>query len=125
VRLWDVAAHRQIGAPLAGYTGTVTSVAFSPDGRTLATTGEDQAARLWDVASHDQIGDPLTGHTLREYAVAFGPDGKTLAVAMTHQFLSGMTPAACAVASRSLAHEEWARYLPSRTNGHARRLDPS
>ena len=63
VRLWDVASHRQIGSPLTGHTDGVNSVAFSPDGKTLASGSYDGTVRLWDVASHRQVGSPLTGHT--------------------------------------------------------------
>ena len=49
VRLWDVATHRQIGGPLTGHTGPVCSVAFSPDGKTLATGGYDKTIRTWNV----------------------------------------------------------------------------
>jgi WD40 repeat protein len=58
--------------------GVVTSVAFSPDGRTLATGNTDGTARLWDMASHRQIA-ALTGLTGPVSSVAFHPDGKTLA----------------------------------------------
>ena len=83
VQLWDVATGRQIGNPLTGHAGEVLSVAFSPDGKTLASGNADQTVRLWNVATGRQIGQPLTGNTgfADEFvdAVAFSPDGKTLA----------------------------------------------
>ena len=54
------------------------SVAFSPDGRTLATGSDDKTARLWEVASGKEIAT-LRGHESGVYFVAFSPDGRTLA----------------------------------------------
>jgi hypothetical protein len=69
---------------LHGHAAEVQGVAFSPDGRTLATTSSDQTApiRLWDLTDRDRprpLGQPLTGHTNAVLAVAFSPDGHTLA----------------------------------------------
>jgi WD40 repeat protein len=49
VRLWDVAAHQQIGAPLTSLSSSVFSVVFSPDGNTLAIGSADGTVRLRDV----------------------------------------------------------------------------
>jgi WD40 repeat protein/class 3 adenylate cyclase len=65
---------------LSGRTGAVNSVAFSPDGTTLATGSADGTVRLWDVASLQQI-TALTGPTGPVTSVAFSPDGTTLASA--------------------------------------------
>ena len=64
---------------LTGHTGAVFSVAFSPDGKTLASGSADHTIRLWDVATGSPIGQPLTGHTGTVLSVAFSPDGKILA----------------------------------------------
>jgi WD40 repeat protein/Flp pilus assembly protein TadD len=56
-------------------------VAFSPDGKTIATAGWD-GARLWDAATLRPIGTPLPHpHPSPVEAVAFSPDGKTIATA--------------------------------------------
>jgi len=73
------AAARPGIAALTGHGGTVNSVAFSPDGKTLASGNGDHTVRLWDVATHQQIGTPLTSHSGTVNSVAFSPDGKTLA----------------------------------------------
>jgi WD40 repeat protein len=65
---------------LAGHTGWVRTVAFSPDGATLASGSDDKMLILWDVQSGQQL-RTLEGHTGVVYSVAFSPDGATLASA--------------------------------------------
>ena len=77
IRLWDVETGEHISA-LTGHTGWVSSVSFSPDGRTLATGSEDATVRLWDVETGEHI-SALTGHTDGVSSVSFSPDGRTLA----------------------------------------------
>jgi WD40 repeat protein len=64
--------------PFGGHAGPTLCVAFSPDGKTFATGGEDRTARLWDTASRQQIAQ-FTGHFSGVSAVAYSPDGATLA----------------------------------------------
>src|SRR5262249_17301025 len=66
IRLWDVEARREIVPPVRGahggmyHTGPVRAIAFSPDGKTLASGGMDGALLLWDAGK---------GTVLREYQV--------------------------------------------------------
>jgi len=79
VRMWDVAADRQIGSfPVTtNSVGPDAWAAFSPDDKTLATTGADGTA-LWNAATGRQIRS-LPADLGAVDSVAFSPDGKTLA----------------------------------------------
>ena len=78
MRLWDTKNWTQT-AVLEGHDAEVTGVAFSLDGKLLASAGggtvENYTVRLWDVDQGTQMA-VLTDYTSN---VAFGPDGRVLA----------------------------------------------
>ncbi len=74
--------HAALATRLTGHTIDVTTVVFSPDGRTLASGSADETVRLWNIADPaypTPLGPPLTGHTNFVRSVTFSPDGHTLA----------------------------------------------
>jgi WD40 repeat protein len=79
VKQWDVEGGGE-RANLLGHDAAVTAVAFSPDGRTLATGSRDRTVWLWYVATGRRL-MRWAGHRGAVYALAFSPDGKTLASA--------------------------------------------
>ncbi len=77
LHLWDVKTGAEVRR-LRGHDSDIRGLAWSADGRRVASCGADKTARVWDVASGTELARAL-GHTRAVRAVAFAPDGKLLA----------------------------------------------
>jgi WD40 repeat protein len=80
VWLWNTATGEEIG-PLRGHTRAVFALAFSPDGRLLASSEYNGVIKLWDVATQT-LRATLTVAGDETVALVFSPDSGTLAVAV-------------------------------------------
>ena len=83
VQLWDLHTRRSQKPPLARHVGRVSAVAFSPDGSTLASAGEDGAVYLWKITrrrSTALVTPPRQFLYNRFTSVAYNPGGTLLAV---------------------------------------------
>src|SRR5208282_504300 len=77
VKVWEAATGKEVQV---FRVPTLGSVAFSPDSRSLATSGQDGVVRLWDVRKGHELRS-FKGHTSPVISVAFSPDGRQLASA--------------------------------------------
>jgi WD40 repeat protein len=77
VELWDTATGLPT-AKLAAHALSVGSLAFSPDGRWLATCGGDETIRIWDARTR-RLARQFHGHAFGAGVVAFSPDSQMLA----------------------------------------------
>jgi eukaryotic-like serine/threonine-protein kinase len=86
IHFWDPATGRRLRSIAGAHPAGVVAIAFSPDGLSLASTGEwapgvpEGGAKIWDAETL-ALRHELKGHTGSVYGVAYGPDGTNLATA--------------------------------------------
>src|SRR5262249_42185128 len=109
---------------LRGHTSSVISVAFSPDGKTLASDSID-GIRLWDVTTRQPLGTSLVSSPFVGFSVVFSPDGKTLASGSFDGFIylwdtdaESWMARACRIAGRNLTKQEWDQFIGTRHSYH-------
>jgi WD40 repeat protein len=81
VEALEVARRSGAKAILRGGADGVRTIAYSPDGRTLASADFDGTVRLWDTKARTTLGEPFRAHTNEVWGLSFSPDGGTLASA--------------------------------------------
>ena len=76
VLIWDV-EQRKLLRSIHGHSDCIYGVAFSPDGKSIATASYDKLVKLWDIATEKEV-RTYKDHIDAVYAVEFTPDGKRL-----------------------------------------------
>jgi WD40 repeat protein/DNA-binding XRE family transcriptional regulator len=81
-RLWNPVTRHSVPLLAGSYAQVVNWVAFSPDGRLIATTDSHGTVRLWDPGTRKPLGPPLraAGSRAGVRDVEFSPDGKLLTI---------------------------------------------
>jgi WD40 repeat protein len=106
--LWDLAADKEI-ALLKGHSGLVATVAFSPDGQTVASGDFDGVVRLWKVgpqaAAAEAARATIKAHASCVTSIVFSPDGKRFASAGDDGLVALRDTASAEVVSMCKGHQ--------------------
>lgn len=78
LRLWDAGTGEPIGKPMLKNNAEIGAIAWSPDGRYIATGSYDDFLVLWDVQNHNALWSIPASHE-QVLAIAFSPDSKHIA----------------------------------------------
>jgi WD40 repeat protein len=118
LKVLDAATGRQRGESVTAVAGFVVSVAYTPDGQTIITSGTDGTVKLWDARTLAQLGATLP-HEDNEWIDAHLVDGRRLVTLSTGGLVATweLDPRrwagqACSIASRTLTQREWSLFLP-------------
>jgi WD40 repeat protein len=119
--LWDLRTGHRAASQLnsfGGHLGPVQDSAFSADGRTLASAGQDATVKLWDVAGSGKLITTLSGHSDPVNSVAFSPDGTLASGGQDGALIfwdrdpQREIRLICGTLRTNLSRDNWARYVP-------------
>lgn len=109
-------ASRKPHATLKGHRLPILAAEFSPDGRTLATTGKDRLVKLWDTATWRERAS-WQGHTDKIWDVSFSPDSRKLATSSYDDTVRVWDAASGKELLTLLGHRAWVKEVKFSPDG--------